>query len=159
MQQFQDQRIKMIVATRPTMGQSQELTQADTVIFMDTDWRASTESQAIDRAHRRDDHRNYPGRVLEIIHLIFDVPDSTDDVRAKVRKWKRMLADVFHDFFNPVYIKTFKRIKLRLVDLMEGPQDVYDLDQYELSLVDQMRAESRADSALQRRNSLPAAAG
>ncbi|MBF0570915.1 MAG: hypothetical protein HQL12_03485 [Candidatus Omnitrophica bacterium] len=138
---FQAGQAKVMVATIATLGLGIELTQADSIIFLNYPWKPSTFKQAIDRAHRRDDQRNMPGKKLEIISLEYDAPMSIDHEKAKVLKRKNILAEmIIEGNLTPEVLRAFRDVDKRLVDSLKKSSDSMVLmDPFELSLLQEVR--------------------
>jgi SAM-dependent methyltransferase len=139
-ERFQRREIRAAAVTRQSMQHSRELTQADVLIFLDGPWTHSAEDQAIGRVLRRADPiRNYPGRKVQIIRLTMEVTRSIDKIKAAVREWKKMIADVFLDGrMGLAFIKTFRRAKA-MEEETAAPPHPLDPNPHELGLIDQLR--------------------
>ncbi|MBF0512150.1 MAG: DEAD/DEAH box helicase, partial [Candidatus Omnitrophica bacterium] len=138
---FQRKDAHVMMATIATLGLGVELTQADCIIFLNYPWKPSTFKQAVDRAHRRDDERNRPGKKLEIISLEFDTPQSIDTEKAKVLNLKNILAEmIIEGNLTREVLEAFYSIDKSLIEkLKESTENVVSMTNYELSLLQEMR--------------------
>lgn len=92
---FQNKKVPILVATIETAGASIELTQADTIILANCSWKPSTIEQGIGRARRIDDKRNYEGRELEVIHMEYEHPTTPiDHLKGLLVAQKRILVEM-----------------------------------------------------------------
>lgn len=120
-EKFQSGKAKIFIATVGTMGQSVELTQADTIIFLNYPWKPSTLQQAIDRAHRIDPKRNYPGKQLEVLFLEIEHSVSIDALKAMVIRKKKVLADmIIEGNLTPEILTAFKDCDRNIIDAINN---------------------------------------
>lgn len=138
---FQSGRAPVMIATTGTMGEAVELTQADTVLFLNFPWKPSTYEQAIDRAHRIDPLRNYDGKILEIINLQYASRYSIDEIKQRVLERKRILAEMLIEGnLSQEILQSFDDSLVEaLEDLKAGDEGPVEFDDHELSLVRQFR--------------------
>lgn len=140
-QRFQSGAAPVMIATTGTMGEAVELTQADTVIFLNYPWKPSTYDQAVDRTHRIDPVRNVPGKVLEILNLEWDHPFSIDRLKAVVLNRKRILAEMLVEGnltaeILAAFDESEDLIEAVVDDISAGPES---FDEYELSVMQRFR--------------------
>ena len=124
-----------------TAGLSIELTQADSLIWINYPWKPSTFNQSIDRAHRLDPERNYPGKKLEIITLELDLPISIDELKRRVLKRKSILSEmIVNGNLSPEIISAFIESDLAVIEAIEeGTASPVALDEYELTILQKFR--------------------
>ncbi len=138
---FQSGEAKILIATTATAGLSIELTRADCIIWLNYPWKPSAFNQAIDRAHRLDSERNYPGKELEIITLELALPISIDELKRRVLKRKNILSEmIVNGNLSPEILSAFIESDLTIVEAIEeGTISPVAFDEYELTLLQQFR--------------------
>ncbi len=137
---FQDKQARILLMTEVgTLGI--EATQADSIILMNMPWKQSSFDQLIDRAHRRDPVRNYPGKKLEIINLEFDVPVSIDHLKARVIRLKSILSEmIVNGNPSPEILKAFKDNDVDIMPeiLKHGDEHQIKWDNFEKSKIQEL---------------------
>ncbi len=138
---FQNKKARIMIVTVGTMGQAVQLTQADTILFLNYPWKDSTLSQAIDRAHRIDPARNFPGKELEIMMLELDVPISIDKEKALLVWRKKILSEmVVNGNLTQEILDAFHDTEKRLISLIETKNEKpVAFDAYELTVLEKFR--------------------
>ncbi len=135
---FQAGKIKVLIATTASIELGIELTRADGIMFLNHPWKPSTREQVIDRAHRRDPQRNYPGRQLEVISLEIDLPVSIDKLKRQVLRRKEILSQMVIDGqLAPEILKVFRGLDNVVMRMIERVSDPMTLDEYEKTIQQQ----------------------
>ena len=125
---FQDTngRARVLVATVKTAGIGIELTNADTVIFLNNLWKPSDYFQAIDRTHRYDPLRNKLGKIIEIINLELQMPVSIDFLKWQILRMKYLLAEmVINGNLSPEILDALRNAEVRVgTAIREGADEM-----------------------------------
>ena len=135
---FQSKKSPIMIATTGTMGISVELTQANSILFLNYPWKPSTLDQAIDRAHRLTSKH----KELEILTMELDLPVvSIDQLKSLVLKRKRILSNMLIEgFLVPAVLAAFHKTNLSISQKIEEYADnPVALDTYEMSVLQQLR--------------------